>query len=298
MRSLSWTLRNKYRHLELSVGGRWYLGFTLALGVAAIYSGNNVIYLLESFLLSALLLSGVLSELTLLRLRVRRDVGNLHAGSPGEDVFVVENTGRLPLYCVELGEFHGSEREFTAFVLLVPGHSTVRVRSRQVVGVRGRHRWDGLLAATSFPFGFARKIRFLFDPGSRIVWPAPTDPVEERTRTRFASRGEFEAVPDEVVPVEPWQDATRVHWPVSERAGQLMARPTRWTEPMREVWLDVRTPSAKMEAEIQLTAGALVHSRPGGRAQVLVLVNRGERQRIEGAGRALDALALLPKETA
>lgn len=295
MRSIGWTLRNKYRLLELSVGGRWYLAFTIALGVVAIYSGNNVIYLLESLLLSALLVSGVLSELALTRIRVRREIGYLHAGSPCEDVFVVENTGKLPLYCIELGEFRENRREFTAFLLMLPGNGSVRVRSRQVVSERGRHRWDGLVAATSFPFGFARKIRFLHEGGSRVVWPRAQHPGPVRAREDQAERGELEPVGDEVVPVEPWLDASRVHWPVSARAGQLMARPMRWTEPKHEVWLDLRAPSPEMEAAISRAAGSLVHSRSAN-AEVLVLVSKGERQRIDGHARALDALALLPKE--
>jgi uncharacterized protein (DUF58 family) len=293
MPSIGWTLRSKRRFLELSLGGRWYLGFTLALGVVAIYSGNNVIYLLESLLLSALLVSGVLSEISVTRVRVRREIGNAHAGAPAEDVFVVENPGKLPLYCIELGEYAGDRRELTTFLLALPGRSKVRVRSRQVLAGRGRHRWDGLLVATSFPFGFARKTRLLPDPGSRVVWPWAADAGPLRGREQKATRGELEPVPDEVSPVEPWQDASRVHWLVSARAGELMARPMRWVRPREEIWLPLRAPSPEMEAAISRAAGALVRSRSEG---VLVLVQRGECQRIENRRRALDALALLPTE--
>jgi uncharacterized protein (DUF58 family) len=295
MPSIGWTLRNKYRHLELSVGGRWYIAFTVALGVVAVYSGNNVIYLLESLLLSALLVSGALSEITLSRLRIRREMGNLHAGHPSEDVFVVENTGKIPLYCIELGEFSEGRREFTAFLLALPGKSSVRVRSRQVVGERGRHRWDGLLAATSFPFGFARKISFLHETGTRLVWPRAEEAGAMRAHEKQSERGELEPVGDELVQVEPWQDASRVHWPISARTGDLMARPVRWNEPQREIWLDLQSPGPEMEASICRAAGALVQGRGAG-AEVLVLVSKGERQRIAGHARALDALALLPKE--
>ncbi|MGZ3706705.1 MAG: hypothetical protein ACXVA8_11795, partial [Bdellovibrionota bacterium] len=279
----------------LSLGGRWYLGFTVALGVAAIYSGNNVIYLLESLLLSALLVSGVLSEITLSRIRVTRETGNIHAGASGEDVFVVENLGKMPLYCIELGEYSGAQREFTAFLLMVPGMSKTRVRSRQTVMERGRHRWDGLLAATSFPFGFARKVRMIENPGSRIVWPMPIEPTKSRARDERGLRGELEPVPDELVPVEPWQDASRVHWPISMRAGELMARPMRWTQPLQEIWLDLRHPGPEMELAISRATGALISGQKG-RADVLVLVSKSERQKVAGHGRALDALALLPKE--
>jgi uncharacterized protein (DUF58 family) len=291
MRSIGWTLQSKHRLLELSVGGRWYLGFTVALGVAAIYSGNNVIYLLESLLLSALLVSGVLSELALTRVRVRRETGDIHAGAPGEDVFIVENLGKLPLYCLELGEFSGTVREYSAFLLVLPGRASVRVRSRPVMPVRG------LLVATSFPFGFARKIRLISDGGSRIVWPVPLVSGRRPDREERSQRGELEPVADEVVQVEAWQDASRVHWPLSARAGELMARPTRWTEPQEEIHLDLRNPGPEMERAISQATGSLVRNRSAA-VPTLVLMNKSERQKVRGRTRALDALALLPRDSA
>jgi uncharacterized protein (DUF58 family) len=287
-----WTFRGKNRLLELSVGGRWYLGFTVGLGIAAVYSGNNVIYLLESLLLSSLLLSGALSELTLARVAVSRAVGNIYAGSPGEDFFVVENLGSLPLYCLEIGEYEGRNRELTAFLLFLPAKGRVKVRSRQTLSERGRHRWDGLLIATSFPFGFARKIKTVAQPGSRIVWPAGLDAGKAVSKDKASKRGEIEVVVGEITPVQPWQDASRVHWPVSARVGELMARPQRWTEPREEIWLELRDPGPEMERQIGLAAGAL--SR---RADTLVLLAKGEPQIVQGAHRALDALALLPKKS-
>jgi uncharacterized protein (DUF58 family) len=295
MLSIGWTLRSKHRQLELSVGGRWFLGFTVALGFAAIYSGNNVIYLLESLMLSSLLVSGVLSELTLMRVRVRREIGNIHAGIPGEDVFVVENLGQLPLYCLELGEFTGRRRELSTFVLMVPGRSTVRVRSRQLVKKRGRHRWDGLLVATSFPFGFARKVRFINEPGSRIIWPAAVDPGRRHKREEYSNRGELDPVADEVIPLESWGDASRLHWPMTIRAGELMARPVRPIELCEEILLELRSPGPEMELAISHAAGSLVHARDAV-PPALVLAAKGEKHRILGRARALDALALLPAE--
>lgn len=288
-----WTLQSKDRLLELSVGGRWYLGFTLALGVAAIYSGNNVIYLLESLLLCSLLLSGALSEYSVTRVRVSRLEGNTHAGSSSDDIFVVENLSRLPLYCLELGEYNGAERVFSAFLVFVAAGQSVKVRSRQVIPARGRHQWQGLLVATSFPFGFARKVRLVPSPGSRIVWPSRVQSVRMPSLERHSNRGEMEVVPGEVKPVEVGQDASRVHWPASMRAGQLMARPLRYTEQHHEVWLELRAPSPEMEARISSAAGALCV-----KAETLVMFAKGEPKVVQGRRRALDALALLPKEGA
>jgi uncharacterized protein (DUF58 family) len=290
MQSNGWTLQSKNRLLDLSVGGRWYIGFVLALGVVAIYSGNNVIYLLESMLLASLLLSGALSEYAITRVVVRRQVDSLHAGAPGEDIFVIENLGRFPIYCLELGEYSGRNRYFTAFLLYIPAHGKMRVASRPVIDTRGRHRWDGLVVATSFPFAFARKSRLVPDPGSRIVWPGKIDGFRFQARENSWAHGEMETATGELSPVEPWDDASRVHWPASARFGELLARPLRWSEKRNEVRLEVREPSPEMEGKICLAAAAL-----SCQADTLVLLRSGEPQVIQGSRRGLDALALLPK---
>ena len=71
------------RKLRLTITGRWFVALTILLGVAAIMVGNNVFYLLESFLLGAMILSGVLSEITIATGRTHQiRVHCLHAGHP------------------------------------------------------------------------------------------------------------------------------------------------------------------------------------------------------------------------
>src|SRR2546430_15250682 len=51
--------------------GWWCLGAALGLGFAAINTGNNLLYLLVSMLLGLIIVSGVLSEQSLRRVRVQ-----------------------------------------------------------------------------------------------------------------------------------------------------------------------------------------------------------------------------------
>lgn len=288
-RWIAWLLRSKNRRLEVSVGGRWYLGFTVLLGVVAINSGNNVIYLLESLLLSALILSGVLSERTLTRVSVERIAGRARAGAAPEDVLIVRNRGFLPLYCLEICEWRGDEVEVLAFLLALPGRAEVRVRSRQVLGERGRRSWNGLALATSFPFGFARKIRLLPAAGARIVWPAVSAAASD-ARREYARAGTPEVSPGEIEEIAPWDDVSRVHWPSSARAGRLLARPRRMLQEESEVLLELCPPGEELERRIRKASGAV--ERGCGR---LVLSVDGRRTEVPGKTRALDALALLPK---
>lgn len=282
-----WLLPASQRRIQISTGGKWFLLFTVLLGVAAINSGNNVIYLIESLLLSALLFSGILSEFTVSRARLRRVAAQALAGEPTRDLLVIENRSWFPLYCVEAGEWREGEWATLGFALLVPPRSEARLHSSQVLPRRGRHEWGSLALATSFPFGFARKIRLLGAGGSRIVWPGGV-----ASASRGGDRGEWDWESGEIEEVEPWEDISRLHWPTTARSGRPMAR-TR------------RRQSAEEEAELDLDSGGDLEEkirRASGRLQAdarrLAIKEEGRIRKIEGARLALDALALMPGEDA
>src|SRR5690606_34235039 len=60
------------RRLKFTKMGRFYIGFTLVIGVAAINTGNNLLFLLLGLMLAGVVLSGVLSESVLRGLEVER----------------------------------------------------------------------------------------------------------------------------------------------------------------------------------------------------------------------------------
>jgi len=288
MRWIGWLFRNRTRRLEVSTGGKWFLAFTIVLGVVAINSGNNVIYLLESLLLSSLIFSGILSELALTRLEFTRISRSAVAGEATGDLLLVENTSWLPLFCVELGEWRENTFHPSHFLLSIPGRSTRRLSSPQVIEERGRHQWDSLALATSFPFGFARKIRLLGKAGDRLVWPrrALSSAGQEKSQL-----GEWEPTEGEIEEVHPWEDTSRVHWPTSARTEQLMARPRRRVSEAEVVYLPFGEVGQAREELISRASDRLQRN-----ARALVLEEPGGARRIEGAWHSLDALALLPKE--
>ena len=53
------------RRLKLTREGKYFIFITFGVGVAAINTGNNLLYLLLGMLLSLIIVSGVLSELSL-----------------------------------------------------------------------------------------------------------------------------------------------------------------------------------------------------------------------------------------
>ncbi|MEQ9319041.1 MAG: hypothetical protein RIF41_07760, partial [Polyangiaceae bacterium] len=60
------------RKLKFTREGKYFLGITLGVGFAAINTGNNLLYLLLGMMLSLIIVSGVMSELSLRTLTVKR----------------------------------------------------------------------------------------------------------------------------------------------------------------------------------------------------------------------------------
>jgi uncharacterized protein (DUF58 family) len=144
--------------------GWWCLFVVVGLGVAAINTGNNLLYLLVSLLLSIIVASGVLSEQTMRGLDVTGGAPEeIYAGRPALFGSTLINRKRwLTSYSITL-ELLGPDSKPGATVpgngahfLYVPrleaGGERV-VMWEQTVPRRGRHRLPGVRLTTRFPFG-------------------------------------------------------------------------------------------------------------------------------------------------
>ena len=60
------------RRFSLTRQGKGYVFVTIGVGIAAVNTGNNLLYLILGLLLSLLLVSGTLSDLALYQLRAKR----------------------------------------------------------------------------------------------------------------------------------------------------------------------------------------------------------------------------------
>jgi len=286
MRLIRWLLRSKDRRLEVSTGGSWYILFTIVLGAVAINSGNNVIYLLESLLLSSLIYSGVMSEFTISNVFCNRVMRQAIAGEAVEDILVVENKSRFPLFCIEVGEWVEGRFLPLGFILRIPGRTQLKVKSQQTLARRGIHSWESMAVATKFPFGFARKIKVQGGPGARIIWPAPLEDSYSQTDSQ---RGEWAPSEGELEEVQRWEDVSRVHWPSSGRSERLLARKRQKISEDQVAILELSAGGVEWENRISRASYQLQQH-----ARALVLHINGEVIRVNGAWPALDTIAVLP----
>src|SRR5206468_3470749 len=147
--------------------GWWCLLVVIGLGVAAINTGNNLLYLLVSLLLSLIVVSGVLSEQSMRGVHREAEIPEeIYAGAPALFGALVQNGKRwLTSYSVTLELLaRGGPARFIYVPRLEAGAERF-VTWEVTLPARGRHRLAGLRLTTRFPFG-------LFVKASRVMLEA------------------------------------------------------------------------------------------------------------------------------
>lgn len=298
---------------RLTREGKYFIGLTLGVGVAAINTGNNLLYLLLGMLLSLLVVSGVLSELSLRSLSVRRKLppraqcGREHF----VEIEVFNHKKRVPSYAIEVEDLRaGQPADKRCFFLkIAPGGAQVAAYRRRPQR-RGRDRYVGFRVATRFPFGLIEKSREVAAEGELVVYPA-VDPVRVSPReggrragvTSHASRGSG----DEILGIRPMregEDPRDIYWRKSAIVDQLVVRERAVdVRPDVELSLDVsRSPEPDGEERREaferrvrdVASRAVAHLKRGD--AVAVRTSDGQRARADrtiGADAVLRFLALV-----
>jgi uncharacterized protein (DUF58 family) len=219
-------------HLRFTREGKWITILSLAVGLAAINTGNNLLYLLLGWLLSFIIASGVLSESNLRGLRLQRRVpARVHAGKP----FLVELTvhndkATRAAYSFEIEDLVAGvpiDKRCTFFH--IPARGSQSASYRHTAPRRGLYRLEGFRVATRFPFGLFRKWRDQPEVTELVVLPALTTVQRppprtqihgESTSARMGRHGEFFGLRERRI----GDDRRNIHWRSSARTGRLLVR--------------------------------------------------------------------------
>jgi len=298
-----WRRLRAWRRIRFTSGGFAFTAGTMAVGFAAMNTGNNLLYLLLGSMLGFITVSGWLSEQAIRGLRIERRAPR--AVTVGHDFRlayeVTNGKKRLPSLAVELSEVGLPETAFLAHV--APG-GQASVRSINSFIQRGIYPLGTVTLSTGFPFGMFRKERDVEIPDEIIVWPRTDRPVREpspgagrvpRTgvsaRGAAGSRGEYRSLRGYQI----GDDSRDIHWKSSARLREPVIREyerdgaeTRW------ICLDLRAEPGEaaevaVEVAASLVARAVAQQRPFALVAGDYVLDPGD-----GSGqleRALDALA-------
>lgn len=302
------------RKLKLTREGKYFIGVTLGVGFAAINTGNNLLYLLLGMLLSLIIVSGVMSELSLRQLTVvrrlppRAQVGRAHL----VEIEVFNHKQRVPSYAIEVEDLRaGQPADKRCFFLKISPRSAQVAAYRRTPARRGRDRHVGFRVATRFPFGLFEKSREIEAEGELIIYPA-VDPVvlplDASGDRQGGASGIGRGLGDEVLGVRPMRegdDPRDIYWRKSTHPDHLVLR-ERGRETRRDVTFTLESTypagsgptedwTARFERRIRDVASrAVAHLKRGDR--VTLCTSYGERARSTanlGADPLLRFLALL-----
>jgi uncharacterized protein (DUF58 family) len=205
-----------------------FLAAVPLLGIAALNTGNNAIYLLLSLSMGAFVASGALSRHTLSRVRVCLVVpGEVYAGAPTVLRLEVANQSRwLPAAAVvcRLAGMPGS-----VFVARVPPRRSVEVALPTVFPRRGRRPLPPVVVEVRLPLNFFVKSVRWPQNGEVLVyprrvrvgvirWARMTRRVAVTVRGRGRRGGEVEQLRE----FHPGDDKRDIHWKQTARQQRFI----------------------------------------------------------------------------
>jgi len=218
-------------------GWLYILGIIL-ISLAALNTGNNLLFLILASLIAIILMSGILSSITLSGVAMRLQLPeHIFAGQPVRSSIELENEKlTLPSFSLRVEAVTGKNSPAAA-LLETPVYFPYlpkRGRAQQTVPIsfpaRGVYRQDAFRIATRFPFGFLQKSHRVELRTEALVYPS-VEPTREFFEILPGLQGAMESLAKgrgqdlyalrDYVPTD---SARHVHWKASARLGSLMVR--------------------------------------------------------------------------
>ena len=223
---------------RVSREGWIYFGGLLLVALAALNTGNNLLFLILASLIALILMSGILSSISLSGIAMRLVLPeHIFAGQPVRALVELENQ-KLTLPCFSLRVEAVSEKGAPVSAILEKPvyfpYLPKQDRLGQVVPMkfprRGVYHQDVFRIVTRFPFGFLEKARRLNLKTEALVYPS-VDPTTEYRDVLPVLQGALETVTkgrgQDLYGVRDYvhtDSARLVHWKATARSGSLMVR--------------------------------------------------------------------------
>ncbi|HTS11455.1 MAG TPA: DUF58 domain-containing protein [Candidatus Limnocylindrales bacterium] len=232
--SLRW-LANQVDY-RLTREGYVYLIAITVLILAAMNTGNNLLFMVLGCAIAGMVISGILSPMVLSRVEVKFDLPE-HIFAEQPVIAEVELRNEKPIApSFSLLVVGGTKKKpaeiltTPVFFPYIPSQSAARQKVELRFPRRGVYRQDAFGIRTRFPFGFFEKTRTVSSQIEIIVYPK-VEPAEQfyevlpllsgEMASHFRGRGHELHSLREYLPTD---SARFVDWKVSAKASQLMVR--------------------------------------------------------------------------
>lgn len=224
---------------KITRAGWIYIAGTLLIALAALNTGNNLLFLILACLISIILMSGLLSFICLTGVELYLEMPeHIFAGQPERATVELQNEKlTMPSFSLMV-EAVAPKRADAATPMLqtkvyfphLPRREALRQRVPVTFPRRGVYRQDAFRIVTRFPFGFLQKARRLEMKKEILVYPNVETVadfseifagIEGALESMSKGRGQDLYALREYLPND---SARHVHWKASARLGSLMVR--------------------------------------------------------------------------
>ena len=224
---------------KITRAGWIYIGGTLVVALAALNTGNNLLFLILACLIAIILMSGLLSSVCLSGVELHLEMPeHIFAGQTERATVELENEKlTMPSFSLMVEAVTPKNSEAAAAMLqskiyfpYLPRKESLRQRVPVTFPQRGVYRQDAFRIVTRFPFGFLQKARRLQIKKEVLVYPSVETVadfsdifagIEGALESMSKGRGQDLYALREYLPTD---SARHVHWKASARLGALMVR--------------------------------------------------------------------------
>ncbi|KPK69064.1 MAG: hypothetical protein AMJ84_10190 [Acidithiobacillales bacterium SM23_46] len=217
----------------LTLEGTIFIVLAFLIGLAAMNTGTNLLYLIFSLMMAFILVSGLLSSRTLKKLSVQRSLPkHIVAGEPVDVRITVQNGKRwFSSYGLEVSDRMRDRIESGyCYFLRVPPKEHEAVSYPCLFHRRGFYRFAQLVITTTYPFGLVRRLMTVRAERDILVYPQilPWHQLGLETPPDFGERDSRRKGPGTSLyglrEQQPTEGARWIHWKKTAQTGRLMRR--------------------------------------------------------------------------
>jgi uncharacterized protein (DUF58 family) len=251
MNNFIYTLSLHNRTLSLTREGLGFILLLFGVGLGAINTGNNLLYLVLAMCCSFIAVSGVLSELSFKQLSVEANGPiHLYCNETGTLDFKIKNNKVwAPSFSTHI-LLPGDGRcslEQPPYFFFIPAGATLEKSALFSGNKRGPLQINSCRLATRFPFGFYYKTKTIPLSIGMTIFPAlhPTQ-LPTKNGSRQEGKGTLQTRGEELYAVRefrPGDALSSVHWKSSAKTGNLRVKEFQSTnEQSYTVFLNAKEP--------------------------------------------------------
>jgi uncharacterized protein (DUF58 family) len=209
--------------------GKRFIIASLLIAFAALNTGNNLVYLILSLMLSFIFLSALLLRINLSRLSLKVGVNTpVFAGDTASSRIMIHNDKRLlPGYSVSVRSPVAISPVYFPFI---PAGSTATGDLKLRFKRRGLYRFEDFSATSGFPFILFSRRGSIHTRGELLVYPELRDVddfVEEAFGSGIEGAARLTGAGEDIYSMREYRygdDRRRIHWKASAKAAGLLVK--------------------------------------------------------------------------